>query len=192
MKIAANMGVLIPNAWTTWFVGAVVPSVVSALMIPLLLYKMDTPGDWGGGGGEGGQAGGRQASRQVGLGWDNNMALIGGRGSNGGSCRVSKMSSPRPNVFFFPRPLATLELTSTPEAPEAARARLAIMGPPKSTEIITLATLSAAVVLWINGEKLGISSVATAMMALCSLLITGVLHWKDCLEYTCAWDTLIW
>ena len=49
-----------------------------------------------------------------------------------------------------------------------------------------------AVVLWVFGDMLGISSVLTAMIGLCALLITGVLEWKDCLQETSAWDTLLW
>lgn len=42
------------------------------------------------------------------------------------------------------------------------------------------------------GEKLGIPAVVTAMMGLSTLLLTGVLTWKDCLVYSSAWDTLFW
>ena len=49
-----------------------------------------------------------------------------------------------------------------------------------------------AVLLWVMGEQLGISAVVGAMVALSSLLLTGVLSWKDCLDYAPAWDTLIW
>ena len=30
------------------------------------------------------------------------------------------------------------------------------------------------------------------MMGLCLLLSTGVLHWRECLTYPAAWDTLFW
>lgn len=42
------------------------------------------------------------------------------------------------------------------------------------------------------GDKLGIPAVVTAMMGLSTLLLTGVLTWKDCLVYSSAWDTLFW
>ena len=35
-------------------------------------------------------------------------------------------------------------------------------------------------------------AVTTAMMGLCLLLSTGVLHWRECLTYPAAWDTLFW
>ena len=30
------------------------------------------------------------------------------------------------------------------------------------------------------------------MVALCCLLVTGVLSWSDCLTHVAAWDTLLW
>eukprot|EP01023_Acetabularia_acetabulum_P029715 TRINITY_DN2801_c0_g1_i13.p1 TRINITY_DN2801_c0_g1~~TRINITY_DN2801_c0_g1_i13.p1 ORF type:complete len:233 (-),score=17.60 TRINITY_DN2801_c0_g1_i13:294-923(-) len=45
---------------------------------------------------------------------------------------------------------------------------------------------------FVVGDMLGISSVVTAMMGLCCLLITGVLSWQDCLSNKSAWDTLTW
>ncbi len=40
------------------------------------------------------------------------------------------------------------------------------------------------------GESIGCPAVLGAMIALSSLLLTGVLTWKDCLEYTPAWCVL--
>lgn len=59
-------------------------------------------------------------------------------------------------------------------------------------EVIMLTTMLSAVVLWVLGDKLGVSSVVTAMMGLSALLMTGCLTWKDCLDYPAAWDTLFW
>lgn len=39
---------------------------------------------------------------------------------------------------------------------------------------------------------MGVEPVTAAMIALGVLLATGVLTWQDCLEYTPAWDTLMW
>ncbi len=89
-------------------------------------------------------------------------------------------------------PAIAAEVKHTPDAPAAARARLADMGPLSRSETITLATLAGAVVLWVMGEALGVSAVLGAMLALSGLLMTGVLQWRDCLEYTPAWDTLMW
>jgi DASS family divalent anion:Na+ symporter len=79
------------------------------------------------------------------------------------------------------------EVKSTPDAPAAAKARLAAMGPLSNPEKTTLVTLGVAVLLWMLGEQLDVSAVVGAMIALSSLLVTGVLTWRDCLEYTPAW-----
>jgi DASS family divalent anion:Na+ symporter len=84
------------------------------------------------------------------------------------------------------------ELKDTPEAPDAARARLAAMGPPSRDERIMVATMALAVTLWVFGEALGVPSVLAAMIGLCLLLIGGVLQWSDCLAERSAWDTLMW
>jgi DASS family divalent anion:Na+ symporter len=52
--------------------------------------------------------------------------------------------------------------------------------------------LLGAVVLWVMGDSLGISAVTTAMIALSTLLATGVLTWSDCLAHRTAWDVLLW
>jgi len=83
-------------------------------------------------------------------------------------------------------------LTDTPEAPAAARARLAAMGPPSREEKLMVGTMGLAVSLWVFGDAIGVSSVLAAMIALCSLLLSGVLVWADCLQERAAWDTLVW
>lgn len=45
-------------------------------------------------------------------------------------------------------------------------------------------TMLGAVVLWVLGDQLGVPAVTAAMLGLCSLLSTGVLKWRDCLEYS--------
>eukprot|EP01025_Chloroclados_australasicus_P000673 TRINITY_DN10269_c0_g1_i4.p1 TRINITY_DN10269_c0_g1~~TRINITY_DN10269_c0_g1_i4.p1 ORF type:complete len:590 (+),score=25.39 TRINITY_DN10269_c0_g1_i4:148-1770(+) len=84
------------------------------------------------------------------------------------------------------------EIKQTPEAPQQAQQRLDEMGPATRDQKLLLITMGAAVTLWVFGDTLGISSVVTAMMGLCMLLITGVLSWKDCLTNSSAWDTLTW
>jgi DASS family divalent anion:Na+ symporter len=37
-----------------------------------------------------------------------------------------------------------------------------------------------------------VPAVLGALVALSMLLLTGTLTWKDCLDYTPAWDTLLW
>jgi len=84
------------------------------------------------------------------------------------------------------------EITETPEAPALANERLRAMGPMSRDEKITFATILGAVVLWVFGDALGVAPVLAAMVALSTLLATGVLSWRDCLTYSPAWDTLTW
>ncbi|CAG9459968.1 unnamed protein product [Pedinophyceae sp. YPF-701] len=84
------------------------------------------------------------------------------------------------------------EIKDTPEAPVEAGERLKALGPMSGQEKIMLGVMGLAVVLWVAGEGLGVAPVVAAMLGLCLLLFTGVLKWKECLEYTPAWDTLVW
>lgn len=127
LKIATEMGVIIPNAWTTWFAAAAVPAVSCLLLTPLIMYRIFSP-----------------------------------------------------------------EIKETPEAPALAAKRLESMGPMGRDEKIMLATMGAAVCLWVCGDAVGISAVATAMLGLSCLLMTGVLTWRECLTHVSAWDTLFW
>lgn len=65
------------------------------------------------------------------------------------------------------------QLKETPEAPTLAKDNLKKMGPMSKGELITLATISGAVVLWMFGEALGVPAVLAAMLALATLLCTG-------------------
>ena len=84
------------------------------------------------------------------------------------------------------------EITATPEAPEEAERELRAKGSMSTDEMIMAGTMLLAVCLWVAGESIGISAVLTAMIGLTILLVSGTLKWKDCLEYTPAWDTLFW
>lgn len=46
--------------------------------------------------------------------------------------------------------------------------------------------------LWITGSNFGIGAVASAILGLTVLLVTGVISWKECLAEGPAWDTLTW
>ena len=39
MKLATELGVVIPSPWLTWFKAAVLPAAVGLLITPFLLYK---------------------------------------------------------------------------------------------------------------------------------------------------------
>ena len=50
-------------------------------------------------------------------------------------------------------------------------------------EKIMMGVMMAAIVMWVLGDQLGIAPVVAAMLGLAALLLTGVLKWKECLEY---------
>eukprot|EP00889_Picochlorum_renovo_P001928 jgi/Picre1/28958/NNA_004352.t1 len=43
LKIATEMGVIIPSAWVTWFKAAFVPAIISLLLTPMIMYKIFPP-----------------------------------------------------------------------------------------------------------------------------------------------------
>lgn len=43
LKLAAELGVVVPDAWMTWFKGALVPALLGCLTVPWLIYKMQPP-----------------------------------------------------------------------------------------------------------------------------------------------------
>ena len=76
------------------------------------------------------------------------------------------------------------EVKDTPEAPKQAKEKLRQMGPMTRDELIMSFTMLGAVVLWVLGDQLQIPAVTAAMLGLTALLMTGVLQWKDCLNYS--------
>lgn len=76
------------------------------------------------------------------------------------------------------------EVKDTPEAPKQAKEKLRQMGPMTRDELIMSFTMLGAVVLWVLGDQLQIPAVTAAMLGLTALLMTGVLQWKDCLDYS--------
>ena len=56
------------------------------------------------------------------------------------------------------------EVRDTPDAPKQAAERLQKMGPMSRDETIMLATMGFAVVLWVTGDAIGVSSVVAAML----------------------------
>lgn len=43
MKLAVELGVVLPGAWVTWFKAAVVPALVGLLITPYIMYKIFAP-----------------------------------------------------------------------------------------------------------------------------------------------------
>jgi len=84
------------------------------------------------------------------------------------------------------------EVKDSPEAPAKAKEELAKLGPMSGDEKIMAVALLVTVGLWIFGSSIGVGSVAAALVGLTTLLITGVITWKECLAEGPAWDTLTW
>jgi len=89
-------------------------------------------------------------------------------------------------VFFPP------ELKDSPEAPKLAKQKLAALGDMSTDEKIMAASLLLTVGLWIFGSAIGVGAVASALVGLTAILVTGVISWKECLAEGGAWDTLVW
>lgn len=53
------------------------------------------------------------------------------------------------------------------------------MGPMSRDEKIMLSVMGLAVTLWVFGDALGVAPVVAAMIGLSTLLVTGVLTWKE-------------
>ncbi len=80
----------------------------------------------------------------------------------------------------------------TPDAPAAARAALAGLGPITRSERLMGAILIVLLGVWILGPTIGLDVTAAALMAVAALLVTGVLTWEDACSQQEAWNTFIW
>ena len=84
------------------------------------------------------------------------------------------------------------EVTSTPEAPVAARRALEKMGPLRAHEKIVAATFLGMVILWGAAATFGLDSTAVAFLGLGTLLATGVLTLADIAKEGDVLATFIW
>lgn len=125
VELASDAGIEI--TWAGWAIAALVPGIVSLLVVPYVIYRLYPP-----------------------------------------------------------------EIKETPEAAQTARAKLAEMGPVKTSEWVMLGVFVLLLLMWILGETLGIHSTTAALAGLGLLLLTGVLTWTDVLNEKGAWNTLVW
>lgn len=95
-------------------------------------------------------------------------------------------------VPFIVRLLCPPGMFKTPDAPAAARAALARLGPMRRGEwLMSLVSLSL-LTAWILGTRLGLDNTACALMAIAALLLTGVVSWDDVISEHETWNTLVW
>ena len=81
---------------------------------------------------------------------------------------------------------------ATPEAPAAARAAIASMGPLSQAEWITGVTFVVMVAGWIFADKLGMNVTSIAFMGLGVLMALGVITMKDIAEQGDTLATFLW
>jgi divalent anion:Na+ symporter, DASS family len=81
---------------------------------------------------------------------------------------------------------------ATGDAPQAAAAALARLGPVKRSERIMAAVSIVLLGAWIGGSSVGLDTTAAALIAVAALLLTGVLGWDDLVRDHEAWNTFIW
>jgi len=122
-KSTANVHI----TWMNWFLAALVPGLISLIIVPFIIYKIYPP-----------------------------------------------------------------SIKKTPNAKNWAHKELMKMGKISIPEKFMIAIFIIALALWITGSVIQIDATLTAFIALSLLLITGVLNWKDILNETGAWNTLIW
>jgi DASS family divalent anion:Na+ symporter len=84
------------------------------------------------------------------------------------------------------------EVTSTPDAPAAARAALRALGPLRRDEWIVLVTFVAMVTLWGLAGTVGLDSTAVAFLGLAIFMATGVLTASDLAKEGDVLGTYIW
>ena len=113
--------------WMNWFVAAIVPGLISLIVVPFIIYKMFPP-----------------------------------------------------------------TVKETPNAKKWATEQLEEMGKISLAEKFMIGIFIVALILWITGSFINIDATLTAFIALSLLLLTGVLNWKDILNETGAWNTLVW
>lgn len=113
--------------WMNWFVAAIVPGLISLIVVPFIIYKMYPP-----------------------------------------------------------------TVKETPNAKKWATEQLEEMGKISLAEKFMIGIFIVALILWITGSFINIDATLTAFIALSLLLLTSVLNWKDILNETGAWNTLVW
>lgn len=94
-----------------------------------------------------------------------------------------------PILLFY---LVPPEQKHTPEAPEFASSELERMGPMSREEKIMASVFLGSILLWATATITNLDATLIALGSGAVLIITNVLTWKDVLNETGAWDTMIW
>lgn len=84
------------------------------------------------------------------------------------------------------------EIKEMPHAKVMAVEELEKMGPMSTMEKIVACVFVGALALWSTSELTQLSATVVGMLAVCVMIVTKVLTWKDVLEEKGAWDTMFW
>lgn len=84
------------------------------------------------------------------------------------------------------------EIKETPDAPEWASKELAQLGKMTAGEKQMTVIFVGAILLWMLGDVLDISSVTVALVAVSAMLLLKIIDWPDITSEKSAWNTLIW
>jgi divalent anion:Na+ symporter, DASS family len=83
-------------------------------------------------------------------------------------------------------------MAKTPDAPASAKLALAHLGPmDRRAKLLAVASVLL-LVAWILGPSIDLDVTAAALIAIMTLLLTGVLEWDDIIREHEAWNTFIW
>ncbi|MEM1948386.1 MAG: DASS family sodium-coupled anion symporter [Candidatus Caldarchaeum sp.] len=83
------------------------------------------------------------------------------------------------------------EIKSSPEVPKWASQELAKLGRITAKEIVFLAGVVLALILWTLGTDL-IDATATALLVVAIMLVARVFDWRDIISNSAAWNVLVW
>lgn len=84
------------------------------------------------------------------------------------------------------------EMKETPEAKVLAEKALAKLGPMKWQEKVLGIILILTITGWATTNLTNIDATTIGLAAVCAMLISNVINWKDVTNQSNAWDTLIW
>jgi L-tartrate/succinate antiporter len=77
------------------------------------------------------------------------------------------------------------------EVPAWAKRQLETMGGLTKREMVLAGLVTVALAMWIFGGD-RINATTTALVAVCLMLVLGVVTWDDMVRYSAAWNTLVW
>lgn len=84
------------------------------------------------------------------------------------------------------------EIKDFPQGKQLAKDELSKMGDMTRNEKLMLVVFIGSLILWATGGLTGLNATNVGMIAVCVMVIFGVLEWNDITSEKGAWDTLVW